>query len=196
MGIIIFGASGAGSTTLAKDVARRLNFQYLDVDDYLWNWKTEIPYTLTCPPEERTNTLMNDIKKYPKFVIAGTIFSNQELFEPLFDLAVFITTPAEVCAERVRAREFSRWGERVLSGGDMYKATRFHGDEDDYMVNAQRYETADAAKFGRKLHELWISELPCPVLRLDGMRSVAENSDKVVVQFLGIMGDENYVNGT
>ncbi|MCL2240516.1 MAG: shikimate kinase, partial [Defluviitaleaceae bacterium] len=102
MGIVIFGASGAGSTTLGKNVAQRLDCQYLDIDDYLWCWGTKIPYTTTRSPEDRTNDLMDDIKKHPKFVLSGTIFSNQELFNPLFDLAVFITTPAEVCAERVR----------------------------------------------------------------------------------------------
>jgi len=183
MGIVIFGASGAGSTTLGKSVAQRLNFQYLDIDDYLWCWGTKIPYTTTRSPKDRTNDLMNDIKKHTKFVLSGTIFSNQELFNPLFDLAVFITTPAEVCAERVRARELSRWGERVLPGGDMYKSNRFHGDVTDYIGNAQRYETADVSKFGRKLHELWVSELPCPILHLCGTKNIFENTDRIVKEF-------------
>ena len=53
MGIIIFGASGAGSTTLGKEVARRLKFQYLDIDDYLWCWNTAIPLTVVRSREER-----------------------------------------------------------------------------------------------------------------------------------------------
>jgi len=125
MGIIIFGASGAGSTTLGKEVARRLNFQYLDIDDYLWRWNTAIPLTVVRPSEERTKGLMDDIKKYPDFVIAGTIFSDKSLFEPLLELAIFISTPADVCAERVHARELARWGERVLPGGDMLKPLGF-----------------------------------------------------------------------
>ena len=180
MGIIIFGASGAGSTTLGKEVARRLNFQFLDIDDYLWRWDTKIPLTVTRLPEERTECLMKDIKKHPDFVIAGTIFSNSKLFEPLIDLAVFISTPAEICAERVRTREYTRWGERVLPGGDMYKTTRFHGDANDYIANAQRYETAEASKFGRKLHEQWITELSCPVIRVDGMKCISENVSRII----------------
>ena len=180
MGVVIFGASGAGSTTLGKEAAKRLGFQHLDIDDYLWRWDTEIPLTVTRSPEERTERLMGDIKQHPDFVISGTIFSNSKLFEHLFDLAVFVSAPAEVCAERVRAREHARWGERVLPGGDMYQSTRFHGDFNDYIVNAQRYETAEASKFGRKLHEQWISELPCPVIRADGTKSIVENADWIV----------------
>jgi len=183
MGIIIFGASGAGSTTLGKEVSRRLNFQYLDIDDYLWCWNTAIPLTAVRPSEERTKGLMDDINKYPDFVIAGTIFSDKNLFEPLLDLAVFISTPTDVCAERVHARELVRWGKRVLPGGDMYKVTRFHGDFDDYVANAQKYETADVINFGRKLHERWIDELPCPVLRLDGTKDISQNADGIITQF-------------
>jgi len=183
MGIIIFGASGAGSTTLGKEVAARLKFQYLDIDDYLWRWDTEIPLTVTFPREERTRSLMNDVQKYPKFVISGTIFNDQELFEPLFDLAVFVSTPADVCAKRVYTREQARWGERVLPGGDMYKTTRFHGDFDDYLANAQKYESADVSKFGRKLHEQWITEFSCSVLRIDGTDDISINADLVIEQF-------------
>jgi len=182
MGIIIFGASGAGSTTLGKEVAGLLNFEHIDIDDYLWRWDTAIPLTVTRPSEERTELLMNDIKKHPDFVISGTIFSNKNLFEHLFDLAVFVSTPAEICAQRVHAREFSRWGKRVLPGGDIYKATRFHGDLEDYLANAQRYETADVLKFGRKLHEHWISALPCRVMRVDGSKYISENDNQIIKQ--------------
>jgi len=180
MGIIIFGASGAGSTTLGKELAKRLDFQYLDIDDYLWRWDTAIPFTITCSQEERANSLMSDIKKYPNFVLAGTIFSDRHLFHPLLDMAVFISAPVEVCAERVRKREHARWGNRVLLGGDMYKATRFHGDDEDYIANAERYETADVSKFGRKMHEKWIEEMPCPVIRVDGMKGVDEYIDAII----------------
>ena len=183
MGIIVFGASGAGSTALGKEIAERLNYQHLDIDDYLWRWDTEIPLTVVRSQAERTKYLMRDIKKHPKFVISGTIFNDRALFHPLLDAAVFVSTPAETCAERVRTREYARWGERVLPGGDMYKSTRFHGDFDDYVINAEKYETADISKFGRKLHEQWISELPCPVLRADGTKSILENANWIVEQF-------------
>ena len=110
-----------------------------------------IPLTATHSPDERTNGLMNGIKKHPNFVISGTIFNDRQLFHPLLELAVFISTPSEVCAERVRIREYARWGKRVLPGGDMYKITRFHGDANDYIANAQRYETAEVSKFGRSV---------------------------------------------
>jgi len=196
MGIIVFGASGAGSTTLGKTIAQRLDFQHLDIDDYLWCWNTKIPFTVVRPRKERTEHLMDDIKKHPNFVISGTIFDDRKLFENLFDLAVFISTPREICAERVYVRELARWGERVLPGGDMYKSTRFHGDFNDYIVNAQKYETADISKFGLLLHKQWIAELPCPVLHLDGTKDITSNADVVIkqlkIQLIGISNQLNF----
>jgi len=184
VGIIIFGASGAGSTTLGREIARRLKYQFLDIDDYLWCWSTKIPLTVTRSQEERTRLLMDDIKKYPNFVISGTIFSDRELFEPLLNLAVFITSAPAVCAERVRIREHARWGKRVLPGGDMYKATRFHGDVNDYVANALKYESADVSTFSRRLHEQWIADLQCPVLRVGGTNGISQNADWVISQFI------------
>ena len=186
MSIIVFGASGAGSTTLGKEVAKQLDFHFFDIDDYLWNWDTKIPFTVTRPPEQRTQLLLNDIKRHPSFVISGTIFSNSTLFEPFINLAVFISTPAEVCAERVRTREHARWGKRVLPGGDMYRTTRFHGDANDYISNAQIYETAEVSRFGRKLHEKWITEMTCPVMRADGTKSINENTSRVIERYFEI----------
>ena len=105
------------------------------------------------------------------------------MFHPLLDMAVFVSTPAEVCAKRVRTREHTRWGERILPGGDMYKTTRFHGDVNDYIDNALRYETAEVTKFGRKLHEQWIAELPCPVICVDGTKCISKNTSWIIAQF-------------
>lgn len=65
----------------------------------------------------------------------------------------------------------------------MYKVNRFHGDVIDYISNAQRYETADVSKVGRKLHELWVSELPCPILHLCGTKNMIENTDRIMREF-------------
>ena len=52
-GLIVFGASGAGTTTLSVELSRLLGFTHFDLDDYFWNWDTEIPFTFPCPRKER-----------------------------------------------------------------------------------------------------------------------------------------------
>jgi adenylate kinase family enzyme len=36
MKVLIFAASGSGTTTLGKEIEKRTNFKHLDVDTYYW----------------------------------------------------------------------------------------------------------------------------------------------------------------
>ena len=64
-GIIIFGSPGSGTTTLGREVAKRLGFQHFDLDDYLWRWDAEIPFTVSRPREERSELLMGRYIQVP-----------------------------------------------------------------------------------------------------------------------------------
>ena len=116
-GIIIFGAPGLGKTTLGKELARQLNLQHLDLGDYYWCLNIEvIPFTIFRPREEIIEHLMRDISKYPYFVMSGSMGSIHGLFNPLFDLAVFVTVPTAIRMERLCTREFDMFGDRILCG--------------------------------------------------------------------------------
>ncbi|MCL2408072.1 MAG: AAA family ATPase [Oscillospiraceae bacterium] len=162
-GIIVFGASGSGQTTLGKELAAQLNFQHFDLDDYHWRWDTEIPYTIFRPAQERIAHLMADISKYPNFVMSGSMWSIRKSFEPMFDLGVFVTAPADIRAERVRLRVLARWGDKAQPPNDMLN-----------------YDTAAPSELGRKQHEQWITELPCPVVRVDGLIDPRENAAYII----------------
>jgi len=107
-------------------------------------------------------------------------------FVPLFDLAVHNTAPVEVRAERLRAREFARWGDRALPGGDMYEVHQY-----DYLATARQYETKGPPYANRKTHEQWAATLPCPVLRTDGSLPVEGNAVLIVGKYKTIVGDED-----
>ena len=180
-GIILFGAMGVGDTTLGKELARQLDFPHFDLDDYHWCWDTEIPYTIFRSNEERIAHLMNDISKYSKFVMSGSMWSIRKTFEPLFDLAVFMTAPAEIRAERLKKRSLERCGNRVLPGGDMYEASEVN---QDYFECARSYDKDISPQVCLVQHEQWVAELPCPVLRVDGTKEIAENAELILKQYL------------
>ena len=178
-GIILFGAPGVGDTTLGRALAEQLALPHFDLDDYHWRWDTEIPYTIFRLREERAEHIMRDIAGHLHFVMSGSMWSIRERFNSLFELAVFITAPAEVRAERLRARELARWGSRVLPGGDIYQAhDHFHRD---YFTIARQYEAGGQPCLAQ--HEQWAAELPCPVLRVDGTKPVAENAVRIAQQW-------------
>jgi adenylate kinase family enzyme len=56
MKILVFGASGSGTTTLSKEIVKRTDFVHLDVDDYYWK-KTELPFQEKIPLAERNEKL-------------------------------------------------------------------------------------------------------------------------------------------
>jgi adenylate kinase family enzyme len=178
-GIIVFGAPGAGSSTLGKGLAQRLGFPHLDLDDYFWRWDTEIPYTAFRPQEESYKYIMGDIAKSQHFVMSGSMGDDRKAFESLFDFAVYITAPSEIRTERLRSRTFSQFGNRVVKGGDMYE------NNNKFIESAANYDIN-----GRlEQHEQWIEELPCRVLRVDGTKGISENAKWIAEQYLSILPD-------
>ena len=177
-GIILFGGMGVGDSTLGREIAARLCWPHIDLDDYIWMWDTPLPFTKIRPRDEKIAMLKEAISHHPHFVMSGSMFSFRKEFEACFELAVFLTAPAGVRAERVRKRELERWGKRVLPGGDMYE------QEDapyrDYTAWARRYDEGPEEVFSLAQHEKWIRELPCPVLRLDGTAPIAQNAEWVI----------------
>jgi len=177
-GMILFGGMGVGDSTLGRAAAKRLHWPHIDLDDFIWRWDTEIPFTVIRPRAEKIALLNEAIARHPHFVMSGSMFSFRKVFEPYFDLAVFLTAPAEVRAERICRRELQRWGERVLPGGDMYE--REGAPYRDYLAWAKSYDEGTEETFSMAQHEKWISELPCPVLRLDGTEPVEKNAERVI----------------
>jgi len=171
-GIIIFGAPGSGQTTIGRALAEHLNFQHFDIDDYHWRWDTEIPYTVFRPAEERVAHLMRDLTQCERFVMSGSMWSIRKHFELMFDLAVFVTVPPEVRAERIRKRRIAQWGDRVLPGGDMYEADERYSKEPLEVVNEYELEMAEQ-------HKQWAEELPCDVICIDGTYPIAKSVELI-----------------
>ena len=172
-GIIIFGASGSGTTTLGRELARSLGFRHFDLDDYYWRWDTDIPFTTALPQEERIEKLMGDLDCCCYFVLSGSLCMWGEPFIPLFDLAVFITAPASVRVERLHQRELARFGQRILADGDMYE------EHMEFLAWAERYDTMEPPERCLKLHEQWAATLLCHVLRLDGAAHIEDNIGRI-----------------
>ena len=175
-GIIVFGASGSGTTTLGRELARMLNFMHLDADDFFWQ-ESEVPFSIKRPREECKAKLLAAVKDCRGFVISGSICGWDEPFLPLFDLAVYVTTPTEIRIERLGKREFQRFGSRILAGGDMEDNHR------KFIEWAKTYDTAGTEQRSHALHEEWINNLTCKVLRVDGSADVHETATQLVQRY-------------
>jgi adenylate kinase family enzyme len=165
MRVHIFGASGSGTTTLGKALAKKLELKFFDSDDYYWQ-KTDPPYREPYPKEEHIQQLLNDIQSLDSWVLSGSILKWGDPLIPLFTLAIFVTLPPEIRLERLRKREIERYSQRILPSGDMYKSSQA------FLDWAKRYDYAGLETRSLVSHQAWMMHLTCPILHLESTQSV------------------------
>jgi adenylate kinase family enzyme len=166
--IHIFGASGSGTSSLASTLAAGHGHRHLDTDDFFW-LPTDPPYAQPRPRELRLRLLRSALAESPSWVLSGSLCGWGDPLIPEFDLVVFLLVPTEVRLTRLRAREAERYGHEAIAPGGARRAAHL-----EFLDWAGRYDAGGVEMRSRALHEAWISALPVPVLRLEGVRPVVE----------------------
>ncbi|UQZ36214.1 hypothetical protein C2I18_23440 [Paenibacillus sp. PK3_47] len=175
--IHIMGASGSGTTTLARALAAKLLYTPLDSDDYFWERK----FSVQTEKHERLRRIRQDLEDREPWILSGAVCGWGDGLKSCFDLVIFLWIPPNLRLERLRAREYERYGEDSLPGGSKYE------DVQAFLKWAALYDTAGAEVRSRVLHEEWLSGLQCPVLRLVEDLSVGERVERVL-DYLGHSG--------
>lgn len=170
--IHIFGASGSGTTTLARKISEEMNYFFMDTDDYYW-MPTEIPFTVKRPIEDRLALMKKDIEEHENVVLSGSLTDWGDTLIPYFTLAVRVVTDTDTRVRRLAEREYRRFGDRIREGGDMYEAHL------EFLAWAARYDEGDAQMRSRAHHDQWQKLLKCPVLIVDGAEDLNENFRRV-----------------
>jgi adenylate kinase family enzyme len=163
MRTLITGASGSGTSTLARSVAARLQIAALDADDYFW-LPTSPPFVSKREPHERLAMIMRDLGAAPDCVLAGSIVDWGVGLEDSFALIVFLTVPAAIRVERLRARELLQLG---------------HADP-AFLDWAAQYDEGRLEGRSRPKHERWLAARGCPVLRIDGEVALEDSTARVI----------------
>lgn len=168
--IHIFGASGSGTSTLGQELSKRLPHVNFDSDDYLWIEK----FTEQRKPPERLHLLTQDLSEYNQWILSGAICGWGNALKSNFDLVIFLYVPKELRLHRLKERELHRYGKDVLPGGCMYEQSK------TFLEWASLYDEAGLEVRSKKLHEKWMSDLTCPVLRIEGNNSISERVNLVL----------------
>ena len=165
-GLHITGASGSGTSTLGAALSKSLGIAQFDTDDFYW-LPLKPDYTHKRPVEERLLLLNEAFAEAGSWVLSGSIGHWGAPLVAHFDLVVFLSVPTDVRLARLRAREVQRYGdERIAPGGDRHAACR------SFLDWAASYDSGPTEGRSRAMHESWLHELACPVLWLEGDRSV------------------------
>ncbi|WP_339651861.1 AAA family ATPase [Halopseudomonas pelagia] len=174
----IFGASGSGTTTLARVLAKRCGWLHLDTDDFYW-LPSKPPYLHKRPPQERVAMINEQTAQVPNWVLSGSLCSWGEALIPSFTHALFLRLDDNERMRRLQQRESQRYGTRIQPGGDM------HAQSQAFLEWAAGYEHGDIQTRSLLMHETWIERhLACPLLRLDSTRETPEELVERVVGWI------------
>lgn len=167
IGIIVCGLNGSGKSTLGKALSDRLGFHFIDNEDLFFP-KTDKKYMYANPrtKEEAKTLLLRDIRLHQNFVFASVKGDYGEELYSLFKYAVLIDVAKDIRIERVRNRSFQKFGDRMLSGGDLYEQ-----EESFFEFVRNRNENTV---------EEWIQCLNCPIIRVDGAKPIEENIELIL----------------
>jgi len=162
--ILLFGAPGAGVTTLGRALAGRLGYAFFDTDDYYWFTDDPLPYRRKRNPEHRLRLLTDDLDRAgDSYVVSGALLGWGDALLPRFDAVVYRVLPEQIRLERIRQRETVRYGaERLAPGGDL------HVVFEKFLQWAAGYDHAPASSLRGRLAETAWLEQACgvPVLPL------------------------------
>ena len=153
-GIIVFGLNGSGKTTLGRELARILNYKFMDHEDYAFEEK----YTKERPREEYEKMMRDDIEKYGSFVISAC---RGDFNGINYDLAVYLKAPLDIRLERVKQRKSTQ--------GFSYEQNQVFFD---FVANRSEEPI-----------EKWAETLTCPVIHIDGTTDWRENAANIAARF-------------
>lgn len=177
--IHITGASGCGKTTLGHDLAQALKYNHFDIDHYYW-LPSDPPYQNIRPLVERQALLENDMNQNRQWISTGSIVSWGNFALKYFDLVIFLYSPTDKRLDRITKREIERHGQDSIQPG-----SKFYPQYIALIDWAGSYDRWELGKRSLATDNKWLSELPCPILRLEEDITNQERLE-IILKFLNI----------
>jgi hypothetical protein len=165
----ITGASGSGTTTLARAVASAWSAPHAEVDDYFW-LPTDPPFTHKRPEPDRVPLMRQVFLPRESWVLSGSLVGWGNDVVAACDAVVFVTLEPAERLRRLEAREQVRRGGRPHDEDAWEAFTTWAAGYDDPTFDGR----------SRVMHEQWLAALTCPVLRVNSARPVDELRDQVL----------------
>ncbi len=170
----LLGASGSGTTTLASALAKSMDCQHYDTDNFFW-LPTSPPFQDIRKLPEREGLLKEALESCSMWTLSGSLCGWGDFAITMFDLVVFLWLPKEVRLERLRKREAERFGADIVQPAHpRNKAYRV------FLEWTAAYDEGGLNMRSKARHEKWLSSLPCPVMRIEGEKSVKKSLSLVM----------------
>ncbi len=173
--ILVCGLNGVGKSTFAKALAKEINYRFVDIEDVYFSKQDNpnYPYEKSRSYDEVVSMLHDITGKGENIVLASVTGHFGDVFISWIKCAICIEVPRAIRLQRVRDRSYKQFGERCCEGGEFYEQRKsFH---------------AFCESRDEQLVEKWLSNLSCPIIRLDGTLPIDDNVDFVVEKYADVM---------
>jgi hypothetical protein len=165
----VVGASGSGTTTLARALANHWSVPHADADDYFWV-PTDPPYVEKRPESARLSLMREVFVPREAWVLSGSMVGWGEAVIDECDAIVFLTLDPEERLRRLEAREVLRRAGRAFDP-EAWAA---------FVDWARGYDDPAFEGRSRGAHEKWLADRDQPVLRLHSAADPEELLDTVL----------------
>ena len=165
----VMGASGSGTSTLARALADHWSVPHADADDYFWV-PTDPPYVRKRDEAARVSLMREVFVPREAWVLSGSMTGWGEAVVDECDAIVFLTLDPDERLRRLEAREVHRRAGRGF-------------DEDAWAAFLDWARGYDAPAFegrSRAAHDAWLAGRGQPVLRLDSAANPQELVEAVL----------------
>lgn len=159
----VMGASGSGTTTLARALADVWSVPHADADDYFWVPSIP-PYVEKRSESERVALMHQLFVPREAWVVSGSMVGWGEAVVAECDAVIFLTLDPAERIRRLEEREKRR------------RAGLTHDDAawQQFVEWAAGYDNPEFTGRSRAGHEAWLANVGKPVLRLDSSASIDE----------------------
>lgn len=173
IGILVCGLNGVGKSTFGRALAAQLKFHFIDSEELFFSSADpDSPYSAPRPRAEAIAVLERTLEDCDNFVLAAVKGDYGSRTVSEYRCVVLLEAPGEIRMRRVVDRSFQRFGERMLPGGDLYE-------------QELNFFAAVSNRDERYVLD-WVRNLNCPMIRVDGTRTIEENLAFVMESVKGL----------
>jgi adenylate kinase family enzyme len=158
--IHVMGASGSGTSTLARGLANAFDSQAFDTDDFYWK-PTDPPFTEKRPVAERIALMEEVFLPRRDWILSGSFTSWGAPIVPRLTHVIFLVLPGAKRLARLRKRE------RLRADPDLTRTAEWQAANAGFLDWAMSYDDPGFRGRSRATHERWLEGLSIPVIRID-----------------------------